>query len=169
MTRVLAAVLLMLGMAGALSAQNRAASADEREIAAYRFSEATLAKYIRASRALAALVRSAPADTAEDGDDAEDDDEQGDDDTSIAELAAMYDTIPGARRAITGAGLTTREFVVFGLTLFQAGMAAWLVEQQGWDKLPPGIARENVVFYQRHKAQLDSLTAELREREPRER
>lgn len=168
MTRVVAAVLLLLGMAGALSAQNRAASADEREIAAYRLSEAALAKYIRASRALAALARPASADTAEDADDAEDDDEEGDDDMSIAELTAMYDTIPGAKRAITGAGLTTREFVVFTLTLFQAGMAAWLVEQQGWDKLPAGWSRDNVVFYQRHKAQLDSLTAEMREREPQE-
>ena len=160
-------LMLIAATAGALSGQNRAASADEREIAAYRLTDAALAKYIRASRALAALARPAAADTAEDADDAEDDeDEDGDDDMSIAELTAMYDTIPGAKRAITGAGLTTREFVVFTLTLFQAGMAAWLVEQQGWDKLPAGWSRDNVVFYQRHKAQLDSLTAEMREREP---
>lgn len=166
MTRVLAALLLISGVAGALSAQNRAATADEREIAAYRFSEATLAKYIQASRALAALPRPASADTAEDADAEDDDDEAGDDDKTIADIAAMYDTIPGARRAITAAGLTTHEFVVFTFTLFQAGMAAFLVEQQGWDKLPAGIARENVVFYQRHKAELDRLTAEMKEREP---
>ena len=49
--------------------------------------------------------------------------------------------------------------------LFQAGMGAWLVEQHGWDKLPREIPRDNVVFYQRHKAQLDSVTAQLKERE----
>lgn len=164
-TRTVWVLLLLLGaIAGTLSGQNRAATADEREIAAYRFSEATLAKYIQASRALAALPRPASADTAEDAE--TDDDAAGDDGKSIADIAAMYDTIPGARRAITAAGLTTREFVVFTLTLFQAGMAAWLVEQQGWDKLPPGIARENVVFYQRHKAELDRLTGEMKEREP---
>jgi NAD(P)-dependent dehydrogenase (short-subunit alcohol dehydrogenase family) len=64
-----------------------------------------------------------------------------------------------------GAGLATREFVVFTLTMFSAGLAAWLVEQHGWDKLPPEIARENVLFYQRHKAQLDSLTAEMKQGE----
>jgi len=80
-------------------------------------------------------------------------------------IAAFYDAQPPFRQALARAGLTSREYVTFMLTLFQAGMAAWLVEQHGWDKLPPEIARENVVFYQRHKAQLDSLTAELKERE----
>jgi hypothetical protein len=156
----LAALILGGGAPGALAAQGRAADADEREIAAYRLSEATLAKFIRASRAMAAITKTMPADTAED-----DGDESGPDDPSIAEIAAMYDSIPGVRRAITGAGLATREFVVFTLTMFSAGMAAWLVEQHGWDKLPPEIARENVLFYQRHKAQLDSLTAEMKQGE----
>jgi len=154
----LTALMLVGGVPGALSAQGRAADADEREIAAYRLSEGTLAKFIRASRAMAALQKPAPSETAED-------DESGDDNTSIADIAAMYDTIPPARRAITGAGLTTREYVVFTFALFQAGMGAFLVEQAGWDKLPPEIARENVLFYQRHKAQMDSVTAELKKAE----
>lgn len=154
-------VLIVVALLPLLAAA--AQNADSREIATYRMTDATLAKFIRASRAMAAVAKPAPSDTAEG---AEDDDESSDADQSIAQIAGMYDTIPAARRAITGAGLTTREYVVFTMTLFQAGMGAWLVEQQGWDKLPPEIARENVLFYQRHKAQLDSVTVELKREAP---
>lgn len=152
------AVLAIVGLAPARAA---AQDADAREVSAYRLTEATLAKFIRASRAMAA-VATTMRDTADDDED-DDGDEDDDDDTSIASITAFYDTTPAARRAITGAGLSTREFVVFTFALLQAGMGAWLVEQQGWSKLPPDFARANVEFYQRHKALLDSLTAELRQ------
>ena len=162
---VLALAALLLGTPGRSTAQD----ADSREVAAYRLSEATLAKFLRASRAMAAAAKPAPADTGDDAEDRDDDDDDDDDDAedskSIAEIAAFYDANPAARRAITGAGLTTREYVVFSFALFQAGMGAWLVEQQGWSKLPPDVARTNVEFYQRHKAQLDSVTAELKDRQ----
>ena len=131
--------------------------ADTREINAYRLTDAALAKYVRAARAMAPVVK------AQDEEDEED--EEDDDSPSIAKLVAWYDAKPEARRAITGAGLTTREYVVFTFALFQAGMGAWMVEQQGWSKLPPEFARANVEFYQRHRASLDSLTAELKQRD----
>jgi hypothetical protein len=151
----------MVGLVGvllvALASSALAQDADSREIAAFRLTDATLAKFIRASRAMAAVAKATPADTT----DADDESESS---PAIAEIAAFYDANPAARRAITGAGLTTREYVVFTFALFQAGMGAWLVEQQGWSKLPPDFARANVEFYQRHKAQLDSLTADLKNR-----
>ncbi len=134
---------------------------DARTLAAYRLSEATLTRFAAASKHLAAAARVA-------GDTLGEDDEDDEGAETIADIAAFYDRHPSLRQAIATAGLTSREYVIFMLTLFQAGMAAWLVEQQGWSKLPSDIARENVVFYQRHKAQLDSLTAELKEREDRD-
>jgi hypothetical protein len=154
---VLALAALLLGTPGRSTAQN----ADSREIAAYRLTEATLAKFLRAARVMAAVQKPHSADADDDAEDA-DDDEKDNDDPSLTQIAAKYDSIPAARRAITGAGLTTREYVVFTFALFQAGMGAWVVEQQGWSKLPPDVARANVEFYQRHKAQIDSVTAELK-------
>ncbi|HKA59279.1 MAG TPA: hypothetical protein VKD28_11755 [Gemmatimonadales bacterium] len=148
------AAMALFALAGNLPAQD----ADTREVSAYRFTDATLAKYVKAARALAALGKSMPADTSDDERDEEDEGAAGG--MSIAELTAKYDAVPEARRAITSAGLTTREYVVFTYALFQAGMAAFVVEQQGWNKLPPNVARSNVEFYQRHKASLDSVAPE---------
>lgn len=144
-----------------LAGNSPAQDADTKEVAAYRFTEATFAKYLRVSHALAALAKSMPADTSADAE-SEDDEGAADSDLSIAELTARYDSIPGAKRAITSAGMTTREYVVFSFALLQAGLAATVVEQVGWDKLPPDVPRSNVEFYQRHKATLDSASAELK-------
>lgn len=146
----------LFALAGSTAAQD----ADTKEIAAYRFTDATLAKYVKASRALAALGRPTPVDTSDNERDEEDEGGGGNEGMSIAEITAKYDSIPEARRAITSAGLTTREYVVFTFALFQAGMAAFVVEQQGWNKLPPNVARSNVEFYQRHKTALDSVAPE---------
>jgi hypothetical protein len=143
-------------MLAVLISNATAQDADSRAIAAYRLSEATMTKFITASRGMAAASR-ADRDTV-----TEDEDESA---KTIAEMAAFYDGQPAARRALASAGLTSREYVTFMFTLLQAGMAAWLVEQHGWDKLPPEIARENVVFYQRHQTRLDSLTQDLKQGE----
>ena len=83
---------------------------------------------------------------------------------TLAQMAALYDGHPGLKRAITSAGMTTREYVTFIMSMFQAGMAAWMVEQQGgkFDKVPAGMkvvdleehadesfARRETVVYQK--------------------
>ena len=154
-----AVVLTMAALPTGSAAQGQ--DPDARTLAAYRLSEATLTRFVAASKNLAAAAQ-VGRDTLGEGDE----DDAGPE--TIADIAAFYDRHPPLRQAIVGAGLTSREYVIFMLTLFQAGMAAWLVEQHGWDRLPAEIARENVVFYQRHKARLDSLTADLKEREERD-
>jgi hypothetical protein len=52
--------------------------------------------------------------------------------------------------------MTTREFVVFSMSVFQAGMTDWAVSQPG-AKLPSGVAMENVSFYRKHEAALKKL------------
>ena len=145
-----AAAALLLAVPAPLRAQS-----DEETLARYRLTEATLAKFTQVARSIVALTQTdSTLRTEEDEDEAE----------SITELAAMYDRHPSMRRAITGAGMTTREFVTFLLSMFQAAVGTWIVQQpQGsLDKLPPEIPRDNVRFYQQHERELQKLTEEMK-------
>ncbi len=118
---------------------------DTQEIQRYVLTEAALAKYKQAARKLATLPAEATG-ACDDGDAAQ----------SIAEVAARLDAVPAAKSAITSAGMTTREYVVFSFSLINNGLAAWAVSQPG-GKLPPGTSQANVDFYKRHAAELESL------------
>ena len=133
------------------------AQSDEETLARYRLTEAALAKFTQASRNFIAVAKADSTVLAEEED-------EGENSKSIAEIAALYDRHPALKRAITSAGMTTREYVTFVMSMFQAGMAAWLVEQQGgkFDNVPAGTPHENIRFYQRHKAELERIGEELK-------
>lgn len=133
-----------------------AAQTDEEALARYRLTEAALVKFTQASRNFIAIAK---ADSGALGES-----DEGEDSKSFAEIAALYDRHPALKRAISSAGMTTREYVTFIMSMFQAGMAAWMVEQQGgkFDKVPAGIPHENIRFYQRHRAELERIGAELK-------
>ena len=154
--RLPAAAIAVACFAARLPAQS-----DEETLARYRLTEATLAKFTQASRNLVAAVADPTVRR-----------EQGEDPGphTIAEVAAAYDRHPAMQRAITSAGMTTREFTTFVLSMLQAGMGAWIVEREHGrrDKVPIGIPIENVLFYQEHQAELERLTEELRALDPRE-
>ncbi len=118
---------------------------DAQEIAAYVLTDAALAKYIKATKNLAALPGSKPGDC-----------DAGDDAMSLDEMAAALDGVPGAKAAIQSAGMTTREYGLFMWSLLHNGLAAWAISQPG-GKLPPGTSKANVDFYQRHEAELQQL------------
>ena len=133
-----------------------AAQSDEETLARYRLTEAALVKFTQASRN---FIAAANADsTRREG---QDEDESP---KSIAAVAALYDRHPALKEAITSAGMTTGEYTTFMMSMFQAGMAAWLVQQQQgkFDKVPAGIPHENIRFYQRHQAELQRIGDELR-------
>lgn len=130
-------------------AQNNASS-DTREINAYRLTAAALAKYAQARKEMDVLARQTASDC---GDEDEEDSANG---TTIDQLVAKLNTTAGARAAIQSAGMTSREFVVFSMSVFQAGMADWALGQAG-GKLPPGVAMENVTFYRKHQAEMQKL------------
>ena len=71
-------------------------------------------------------------------------------------MVAKLDATAGVRAAIQSAGMTTREFVVFSMSVLQAGLADWALGQPG-GKLPPGVAMENVSFYRKHQAAMQTL------------
>jgi len=134
------------------------AQSDDETLARYQFTEAALAKFTQATRNLIAAAKAQPEAFRER--------KEADDETieTIAEVVAFYERHPTLKRAINAGGMTTREYAVFMLAMVGAAMGAFLVEQQQgkFDNVPAGIPRANVLFYQRHKTELDRVGEELR-------
>ncbi len=140
--RLLGVLTIALLMPGFAAAQDR----DTKEIQGYVLTDAGLAKYSRASKNIAALPeRGAEACGDDDGES-----------RSLDQTAAKLDAAPGVKAAIQSAGMTTREYLVFSMSLLQNGLAAWALEQPG-GKLPPGVSKANVDFYTKHAAELNQL------------
>ncbi len=136
-----AAVLL----APAVSVAQGFPDRDAREISSYVLTEAGLAKYTRAATNLGDLSKQVAGKC--------DDSDGG---GSLDESVARINATPGAQAAIQSAGMTSREFIVFSLSLFQSGMAAWALTQPG-GTLPPGVSQANVDFYRAHEQALQKL------------
>ncbi len=142
--RMLAAFLIAL-VSPVLSIAQDFPDSDTREINSYVLTESGLAKYAKAGKSLAALQKQSG--------DCEDSENAG----SLDEMVAHFNAIPGAGAAISSAGMTTREFVVFTWSLFQTGMGAWALSQPGGE-LPAGTSMANVNFYRAHEAAMQGLS-----------
>ena len=158
---VLAAFASVIFLAPAVSVAQGFPDKDAREISAYALSEAALAKYSRASTNLGAMSKQLASNC-------DDEDSANSLDASVAKI----NSVPGAQAAIQSAGMTTREYLVFSLSLFQSGMAAWALTQPG-GTLPAGVSKANVDFYRSHEQALKKLapqqgsdTCDDREEEP---
>jgi hypothetical protein len=139
----------LVAAAAALATLPAAAQdADSQEVTRYTLTDAGLAKYTKASQNLAALPGGSPGCAQDDDSDSES--------NSISELAAKIDAAPGAKAAVQSAGMTSREYIVFSMSLLQSGLAAWAIAQPG-GKLPPGVNKANVDFVNSHGPQLDQL------------
>jgi hypothetical protein len=149
---ILAAMLLVPVAMAAPPAADR----DTLEVNAYVLTEAAFTKYAQATKKLQA----APGRDA----DCDDDDDGGSTDASIAAQVARLEAIPGARAVLQSAGLATREYVVIGWSLLQAGIAAWSLAQPG-GKLPAGVSMANVTFYRAHEPVITALGAASRSRD----
>ena len=124
-----------------------AQDADTQEIQRFTLTDAGLAKYTQATKKLAALPASKAACDDEDADA-----------KSLDAMVAKMSATPGVNAAVQSAGMTTREYVVFSMSLFQNGVAAWAAKQPG-GSLPPGISKANADFVNRHEAELKALQA----------
>lgn len=140
-TGTFALALLTPSVAGAQNFSDR----DAKEISDYVLTDAALAKYTQAVRKLQPLKEQLQQDC-----DREDAPE------SLNDMAARMDKISGVKSALKGAGMTSREYLVFSLSVFENGMVAWALEQPG-GTLPPGTKPANVKFYRAHKAELEKL------------
>ncbi len=141
---LLAVTSLALALPGPAQAQ---APRDQQEINSYVLTDSALARYTKAAKALDAVRKSS-------GGGCEDDDS--DNPKSLDEMVAKFNTTPGVKAAIQGAGMQPREFLVFSMSIFQTGMASWGLSQPG-GKLPPGVTMANVNFYRQHAAAIDAL------------
>jgi len=142
-------ITCLVAAAAALTMLPAAAQdADSQEVMRYTLTDAGLAKYTKASQNLAALPGGPPGCAKDDDSDS--------DSNSIAELAGKLDSTPGAKAAVQSAGMTSREYIVFSMSLLQNGLAAWALQQPG-GKLPPGLNKANVDFVNSHGPQLDQL------------
>jgi hypothetical protein len=121
---------------------------DAQEVSAYRLTDAALAKFVKATHNLAAL----PAGSIQQCSD--DDGAQ-----SLDALVARIDAVPAASNAIRSSGMATREYAVFTFSVFQAGMAAWALDQPG-AKAPAHVSTDNIAFYRKHEAELKALERE---------
>lgn len=160
--RALAFIITVFTLATALAAPP-AADRDTREVNAYVLTEAALARYTQATRKLQALPQRAAASCTEGGDEGGDGEDDGNG-KSIAAQVAQLEASPGAAAAVKSAGLTTREYVVFGWSLLQAGLASWAIAQPG-GKLPAGVLRSNVDFYRAHEAAIKAAAPASRSEE----
>lgn len=138
------AVAFVLSASMVTEAQNLA-DRDTNEIAGYVLTDAGLAKYTQAVRKLQPLMGQMPQDC---------DDDAGP--KSLNDAAARMDGVPAVKSALKGAGMTSREYLLFSWSVFQNGMAAWALDQPG-GKLPPGVKMANVNFYRAHEAELKKL------------
>jgi hypothetical protein len=78
---------------------------------------------------------------------------------NITQTAARMDAVPGAKAAVQSAGMTSREYVVFTLSLMQNGIASHLLDRPG-AKLPAGTNPGNVEFFRTRSAAMEQLANE---------
>ena len=124
-------------------AQNLA-DRDAKEVADYVLTEPVLKKYTQAVRNLQPFTGQVPQDC-------EDENPK-----SLNDMATRMDGAPQVKSALKGAGMTSREYLLFTFSVFQNGMAAWALDQPG-GALPPGVKMANVKFYRAHEAELKKL------------
>lgn len=132
-------------LAPALAEPQSLSDHDTNEISGYVLTDAALTKYAQAVRKLQPLKEQLQQDC-----DREDAPE------SLNGMVARLDKVSGVKSALKGAGMTSREYLVFSLAVFQNGLAAWSLEQPG-GTLPPGVKMANVNFYRAHEAELKKL------------
>jgi hypothetical protein len=80
---------------------------------------------------------------------------------TLTEMEANLRGFPPMAHALRAAGFAPRDFAKFMLVLTQAGLT-YAMQQQGLlDRIPDGVAVENIRFVERHAAEIERLTAEF--------
>lgn len=164
-SRVLARVVVLLGVAAALVARPALAqSHDDADTRAFNSYTLTMPKVEAWARASLDIYKAAKAKAAAQGEDAASEDEDDEEDSSnqsLDEMAARINRQPEARRALRAAGLTAREYMLVSLTLMQAMMADQMMRQYP-NMERPKINPANLAFVQKNRARLEARMNELK-------
>ncbi len=142
-----------------------ALTGDAREIATYRLTMPVMRKMARVQENVYAMITSTPAlrsKYAALNQATENEPEP----NTLDEMVQRMERMPEMKRAITSAGLTTREYMTAMLSMVQAAMALSVTQMEGPTRvkeLPSGVMADNVAFLKANKAELDRLTARTKE------
>jgi hypothetical protein len=122
-------------------------------LANYRLTTANLNKFLAATRALQAM---------EDEDFDLDDPFKGQnpENISISRIATAFDSEPRIKRAINGAGMTSRDYVTFLFSTMQAMFGSVMVQMGGDQALadmPAGVLKQNIQFFMAHQEEFEAL------------
>ncbi|MBW3655569.1 MAG: hypothetical protein KY444_05655 [Gemmatimonadetes bacterium] len=123
------------------------------ELSRYRLTSEGLQKFLLATQALDALEDSELKlrEQLEDG---------VEDDVDLVRVAAAFDTEPQIRNAISGAGLTSREYLTFMFSIIQAMFTAGMLEmcaETALAEMENSVAKQNVQFYLEHQEQFEVI------------
>jgi hypothetical protein len=122
-------------------------------LANYRLTTANLNKFLAATRALQAM----------ENEDFDLDDQfkgQNPQNVSIARIAAAFEGEPRIKRAINGAGMTSRDYVTFLFSTMQAMFGSVMVQMGGDQALadmPAGVLKQNIQFFMAHQEAFEAL------------
>ena len=135
------------------------AKADARAIERYRLTPATLGKLAKVQDNIYAMLKADPTLAKKYADQKEESNEE-DEPQTIDAMAKKLNEVPELKRAIAKSGLTTREYMIASLSMFQALMASALLDMPGADKsaLTPNV-KANIAFLKAHKAEMDRMNA----------
>jgi hypothetical protein len=144
-----------------------ALTGDAREVATYRLTMPVMRKMARVQENIYTMITSTPAlrsKYAALNEATENEPEP----NTLDEMVQRMERMPEMTRAITSAGLTTREYLTAMLSMVQAAMALSFTQMEGparAKELPAGVMADNVAFLKANKAELDRLTARTKELE----
>jgi len=139
---------------GAQAAAPKATDPDLQRVARFRLDDQSMAKYVKAQRAIMQVSKAHPELEKQTG---------SSNAKTLDETIARIDRQPLLRAALASAGMSSSDYVLCSLALMQSGIYAWGVQMQGqkmWDKIPPGIPTENTRWVIAHKAELKKLQAQ---------
>jgi hypothetical protein len=160
-----AIVTLMLSAPFAVSTANAQAKDDKdtKVVSAYTL---TMPKYKKLMQAMLNIGKAVQKDSAL-GSAIEDSGNK-----SLDQMTAAYNAKPQIRNAIAAAGITSREFAVGLMSLFQTGMSYGLMKQYKMtaDSVhkATGVSIANLEFYRANEAEIDRMTKQMEAQMPKD-
>jgi hypothetical protein len=155
--------LVLLCLVATSSVGQAHGNSDLREISAYTL---TMPKYKQLIAAMLNLGKAAQADPSVGGA------LEGSGNLTVDQATARLVSVPAAKRAITSAGLTPREFTIAQGAMLQAGMSYGIMKQY---KLSPdsvskstGVSKANLEFFRANEAEIERLGKQMEGMAPRE-
>ena len=122
-------------------------------LANYRLTSANLTKFLAATQALHAME-------GEDFDLEDQFDGDNPENINITRIAEAFDSEPRIKGAITGAGMSSRDYVTFLFSPMQAMFGSLMVQMGGENALaemPAGVLKQNIQFFMEHQEEFEAL------------